>query len=249
MLTLRSPILELANYHIFGRVLYYVPYCSPIHPGRTLTTFGLLSSIVEVLNGMGVAWTANSNLSNTMLNVASALLKASLIIQVVVIAFFLSMVLVFHIRCRRSGVIPRQVSVPIWCLYTSSFLILVRCIYRTVEHFSNDGIGSNANTNPMSWSPIIRYEWYFYVFEAVLMLVVMVLWNVLHPRKFLPENYHVYLARDGVSEVIGDGWKDNRSFLVTVLDPFGFFATRPKEEKPFWELDGIEPNYVMRTKE
>src|SRR4051794_40424114 len=43
-----SPLYELGNYYILGRILYFVPHCSPIHPGRVLTTFAAISSIVEV---------------------------------------------------------------------------------------------------------------------------------------------------------------------------------------------------------
>lgn len=47
------PLYELANYYMLGRILYYVPYHSPIHPGRVLTTFAAISIVVETLNGMG----------------------------------------------------------------------------------------------------------------------------------------------------------------------------------------------------
>ncbi|KAF2150254.1 hypothetical protein K461DRAFT_287839 [Myriangium duriaei CBS 260.36] len=240
------PILELAHYHIFGRVCYYMPYCSPIHPGRTLTTFGALSSIVEILNGIGVAWTANARIESGMRKVALALLQASLIIQIAVIGFFVTMMVVFHLRARRNGVFPRNVQIPLYTLYFTTLLILIRCVYRTVEHFSNDGLGDKANIPYAQWSPLVRYEWFFYVFEASLMITIMYLWNALHPRNYLPENFHIYLARDGVSEVVGPGWTDNRSFFVTLFDPFGFFSNRPKDEKPFWETDGIEPK--MRLK-
>ncbi|GAM82366.1 hypothetical protein ANO11243_003450 [Dothideomycetidae sp. 11243] len=246
LIYMAPPILELANYHIFGRVLYYVPYSAPIHPGRTLTTFGFLSSIVEVLNGIGVAWTANHKLSSGMINVAAALLKASLIVQIVVILLFYSMIITFHVRCHGMGIMPRHIQIPILTLYATSFLVLIRCVYRTIEHFSNDGLGSNSQTNWRNLTPLVRYEWYFYAFEASLMLVVMVAWNVLHPRRFLPENHRIYLARDGVSEVQGPGWTDNRSFFVTLFDPFGCMSNTPANETPFWETDGIQPKWATQ---
>jgi len=42
------PLYELGNYYILGRILYYVPQHSPMHPGRVLTTFAAISGIVEV---------------------------------------------------------------------------------------------------------------------------------------------------------------------------------------------------------
>ena len=55
------PFYELANYIILGRLLYYVPYHSPIHPGRVLITFGAISGIVEALNGNGASYSSNAN--------------------------------------------------------------------------------------------------------------------------------------------------------------------------------------------
>ena len=50
------PLYELSNYFMLSRILYYVPYHSPLHPGRVLTTFGAISMVVEALNGNGAAY-------------------------------------------------------------------------------------------------------------------------------------------------------------------------------------------------
>jgi len=39
------------------------------------------------------------------------------------------------------------------------------------------------------------------------MLANMVLWNIWHPGRFLPEDKRVYLAQDGETEVLGPGWE------------------------------------------
>jgi magnesium-transporting ATPase (P-type) len=227
-------LAELANYHIIGRILYYVPYFAPIHPGRTLTTFGLLSGIVEALNGIGVAWTANLAVKRSMRDVGQALLKASLLLQIVVIALFIVLAVVFHRRCARTAAHGSRVQAPLLTLYISTALILTRCIFRTVEYFSI----SSSYSDLSKVSPILRYEWFFYVFEASLMLANSVLWNVRHPRRYLPEKYNTYLTQDGITELEGSGWKDNRPFLVTAVDPFGLFTKDDPKEKPFWETDG-----------
>lgn len=192
-----------------------------------LTAFGILSTIVEMLNAIGISYIANRSLPDSLNNLGDILMKASLIVQLVVIALFCLLAAVFQRRCCKSGIYPRSVSVPLRTLYISTGLILVRCIYRVVEHFSASAVDAP--------SAIVRYEWFFYVFEASLMLVNAVLWNWWHPRRFLPEASNIYLARDGVSEVEGPGWKDRRSFLVTVLDPFGWFVSSKEKERPFWE--------------
>lgn len=56
-------------------------------------------------------------------------------------------------------------------LYTGSFLIMVRSIFRAVEYLQGfDGY-------------LLRHEAYLYVFDAVLMFLVMVLFNWIHPAE------------------------------------------------------------------
>ena len=88
-------------------------------------------------------------------------------------------------------------------------------------------------------SPTIRYEWYFYVFEALVLAANELMWNIRHPRYYLPEDYHVYLAQDGVTELVGPGWRDERMFLLTTLDPFGCFDGKKRKQPPFWETNGF----------
>ncbi|KAE8153108.1 RTA1 like protein-domain-containing protein [Aspergillus avenaceus] len=237
LIYMSPPLLELANYHILGRILYYVPYHSPIHPGRVLTTFGMLSALVEVLNAIGVSYIANPNLPDSTVELGHILMKASLIAQVVVVTIFCLLAGLFQHRCYRSGIRNRSIPVPLLTLYMSTFLIFVRCIYRIVEHFGASTVHSSQLDDLSELSPILRHEWFFYVFEASLMLLNTLLWNALHPRRFLPERSNIYLAQDGETELKGPGWKDHRPFLMTFLDPFGWLD-KDKKERPFWENNG-----------
>jgi hypothetical protein len=248
------PILELANYHVLGRILYYVPYNAPLHPGRTLTTFGFMSAIVEVMNAIGVSYTANRSLKPSLQDLGHILMKTSLIVQVVVITIFCGIAGLFHRRCVRGGVASRSVKGPLWTLYASMLLILIRTIYRIVDHFAISKIPTkvDGDWDPKSLSPMLRWEWYFYTFEASLMLINTFLWNVRHPRFYLPEDYHVYLAQDGRTEIKGPGWESNRPWFITFLDPFDFIGImqmcmgKDKQhlgangEKPFWETNGFQ---------
>ena len=110
-----SPILELANYHILGRTFYYIPYISPLHPGRVLTTLGSLSAAVEALNALGVAYFATGATSTTArgrdnYTLGQSLLRASLALQLAVIVLFYTLAGVFHARCARAGVLKANVS-------------------------------------------------------------------------------------------------------------------------------------------
>jgi hypothetical protein len=251
-LTLFSPLLELANYHVLGRILFYVPYSAPLHPGRTLTTFGFVSMIVEVLNALGVTYLANPNVGEQKLRLGDILMKASLIVQVVVIALFCAVAGLFHRRCTKAGITSRNIQRPLLTLYVSMALILGRTIYRTVEHFGASHIPPYPppGWDPNSLSPIVRYEWFFYVFDASLMLINTIVWNINHPRHYLPEDYHIYLAQDGKTELMGPGWEDDVPWFITFLDPFGITAaiisSKTKKDKPFWENNGFGDSRVTK---
>ncbi|RAL64608.1 hypothetical protein DID88_001641 [Monilinia fructigena] len=100
------PIYELVNYFILSRILYYVPYHSPLHPGRVLTTFGALSAVVEAFNGHGASRVANSSLSESAQDTGRSLLKAALSLQLGVLGAFVFLAAYFHLQCRRHSLLP-----------------------------------------------------------------------------------------------------------------------------------------------
>lgn len=233
------PLLELQNYHILGRVLYYVPYHSPLHPGRVLTTFGFVSMIIESLNGWGASYSANQSLSHSQMAAGHALIKTSLILQLAVISCFVILASFFHRRCRKAGAMNGRLRNSMMTLYVSTGLILARTIFRTIEYF---GIAeyrfTDPDFDPQSMSPLIRYEVYFYIFEGSLMLINSYLFNFRHPRRYLPRSNKTYLAQDGVTEVEGPGFKDPRPFWQTLVDPFdlvGLFKGNSSQADKFWE--------------
>jgi hypothetical protein len=220
--------------------LYYVPYHAPIHPGRVLTTFGFISAIVEALNGWGASLSANQSLSNDSIETGHALIKASLLVQIVVIVCFVVLAVAFHRSCIKTGQRDRRVLSPLITLYISMTLIMIRTIYRTVEYFGVASINfHDPDLDHTDLSPLIRHEWYFYVFEASLMLANSILWNMRHPRRYLPENNKIYLSVDGITEVEGPGYRDPRPFWQTLVDPFNIAALlawdKGASRGKFWE--------------
>jgi len=212
-----------------------------MHPLRVLSTFGTLSCLVEVVNAIGISYMANRALPERLLKLGEILLKASLVSQVVVIALFFLLASIFHRRCHHGGVLTPKVKTPLFILYTSMFLLLARTVYRVAEHFSNPPVSMffSPTFDPMTLSPATRYEWFFYVFEAFVMLVNMAAWNIWHPRQFLPRDKRVYLAQDGQTEVQGPGWKDEHFWDITCFDPLGIEDTSGRGGKPFWEDSGF----------
>ncbi|KAF5534047.1 Rtm1p [Fusarium phyllophilum] len=238
------PLLELQNYRILGRILYYVPYNSPIHPGRVLTTFGFISGIVEALNGWGASYSANQSLTDSEIEIGHALIKTSLLLQIVVAMLFIALAVTFHRRCVVAGITNERLNKPLWTLYISMTLILARTIYRIVEYFSVAELRYGPGFDPATISPVVRYEWFFYVFEAALMLCNLVMFNGRHPRRYLPKNNKIYLSPDGVTEIEGPGYKDPRKLWQTLIDPFdiqGLVTGRGRDTDKFWETGHGRP--------
>lgn len=196
-----------------------------IHPGRVISTFVGLDAVVEILTGNGASKLANFDASPGEINAGKGLVRASLLLQIVLFALFVSLVVIFHIRLVKATVMTAKLRNVLALLYASSALILIRNIYRCIEVWQ--GYAGYLQT----------YEAFFYVFDAGLMLVNSIMLNVWHPARFLPRSNKVYLARDGVTELEGPGWVDKRPWWVSALDPFdlnGLIKGKDKETA-FWE--------------
>ncbi|KAI0377604.1 hypothetical protein F5Y04DRAFT_291670 [Hypomontagnella monticulosa] len=197
------PLLSLADYEILGRVFHYVPYLSPMDPARVLSTFGFLSLIIEGVNGVAASLIANPE---TNPQIGTGLMWTALVLQFIIIISFLALAGRFHWRCAQAGLArARAIRRPLIMMYVSVTLILVRTIYRGVEH---------------SVAAVASIEWPFCVFEASLMLINMYMFNIWHPGRYMPVDIRTYLARDGVTELKAPERHDNRLVILKVLDPF-----------------------------
>ncbi|KAM6525692.1 Lipid-translocating exporter-like protein rta1 [Fusarium falciforme] len=231
------PLLELANYHVLGRIFYYVPYCAPIAPGKVLATFGGLMGLVEFLNSLGVSLSANTSSTPEKQALGSHLTIAAISLQLIIIIIFVYLAYLFQRHCSKANVQATAVKTLLTTLYMSMALILVRCIYRLVEHTGNTKVDIDDVDSLMTLSLILRYEVFFYIFEAVLMLINSILWNIWHPGRFLPKDYHVYLSQDG-TEVEGEEDSDNRPLLAKAGNvlTFGIFWRKKEQTQRFHQL-------------
>lgn len=229
------PVYSGADYFILGRALFYIPYLSPLHPGRVFTTFIGLDIIVEAFAGNGAALATNHSLPAHRREIGYDLIKASLILQLILFAAFVGILAIFHVRARRAGVVNHKLKVIIYTMYGSCTLIFTRNLFRTVAFFSPWDSYTNST------------EWLFWVWEVAPMVINTVALNIWPPAKYLPFDNKVYLARDGKTELQGPGWEDRRHFLLTLFDPFdiGGLIRGEDSKNRFWEKDGIEP---VRTK-
>lgn len=220
-----------ANCFILGRVLYYIPWLSPMHPGRVVSTFIGIDVLIEVLAGNGAAISSNMGNSASKQKLGVDLVKASLLLQLVLFVMLVSVVAIFQYRCSKAGIFKRNVRTILITLYVSCVLIFIRNIFRVVEFFQGWGQGVN------------RHEAYFWCFEVIPMFINTTLMNVLPPASNVPSSYKTYLARDGQTELRGPGWVDKRNFVLTIVDPFDIGGLIKGHDKKtmFWEEDGIEP--------
>lgn len=213
-----------------------------------MRTFGGIMMVVEALNAVGVALAANPSSQATTQSLGKYLTIAAMAIQVVVILSFVALASAFHVRLNSAAAASDEmraavgrrgraaVMTPLRTLYASMALILVRCVYRLVEHANHKTVRLRDLEAMRRLSPLMRYEWYFYVFEASLMLVNSVLWNVWHPGRHLPASYQVHLAQDG-TEVHGDEKSDERPLLKKAGNVLTFgMLWRRKEVRDFQEL-------------
>ncbi|KAG8418970.1 hypothetical protein J3459_011830 [Metarhizium acridum] len=149
---------------------------------------------------------------------------------------------IFHGRCRRSNLHVKAVSTTLVVLYISMALILVRCIYRLVEHVGNTTVDISDLELLEALSPLLRYEVYFYIFEASVMLINSVIWNIWHPGRSLPRSSNVHLSPDGETEVTDREDVDDRSLLAKVacILTFGILFRKRTKSAPFHELDDYQ---------
>ena len=107
---------------------------------------------------------------------ARCIILSGLAIQLISFGFFMVVTMRFFARVRKQ---PTQASnspdIPwvrqIIALFTASILIFIRSVFRVVEYVQGeDGY-------------IFRHEIYLYIFDAALMLAVVLLFNVIHPSE------------------------------------------------------------------
>ncbi|KAJ4369638.1 hypothetical protein N0V83_005400 [Neocucurbitaria cava] len=220
------PVYALINYLILSRILYYIPYLAPMHPGRVATTFVGLDGVCEILIGNGAWRMANSSMTDAQRKVGANMVKASLCLQAALFGAFGLLAAQFHHRANKAGVLKKDLKVLLCVMYVSATIVTIRCIYRLVEYIEG-------------WdSSIYQNEVYFWIFEASIMFINTALLNMWHPGKRLPKSNSVFLARDGVTERRGPGWEDDRPWIVTMFDPFDLWGLVKGNDKKmqFWDM-------------
>lgn len=135
----------------------------------------------DVLSFLVQGGAAGLMASGNNARLGSNIVVVGLVIQLVMLCLFITTSMVFQIRMAR---LPTAESFDdrirwkrhLYVLYAASLLVLARSIFRVVEYVQ----GAEGYS--------LTHEWTLYVFDAVLMLAVMIIWGIWHPgglREFL----------------------------------------------------------------
>lgn len=244
LVILGPPLYAAAEYFILGRLMAYLPYHAPLHPGRVVSTFAMLSVVVEALTANGAANSAGSGRTPEQVKAGLTCLKAALILQCVIEIGFFSLVALVEHRCRKSGNFPRRIRPVFYVLYTTSLMVLVRCIVRAIEGFEMSACSTNGNDDEHYCGAVSTHEAFLWVFEIANITLFVIALAVFHPGKYLPRSSKIFLdPKDGTTERLGPGFSkgaDKRPLLATILDPFNLWSmvtNRKQEQDRFWLND------------
>ncbi|KAE8396156.1 RTA1 like protein-domain-containing protein [Aspergillus alliaceus] len=179
LLLLLAPALFAASiYMMLGRIVMLLDaerLC--IFKKKWLTKFFVAGDIISfTVQAAGGGVMASGSLD--AVHNGEKIVIAGLAIQIAFFGFFIFTSATFHRRVRK---LPTERSLELatsWrkhihVLYAANILIMIRSVFRLIEY----AMGNNGY--------LLRHEAFLYVFDALLMLVVMALFNLVHPSDLL----------------------------------------------------------------
>lgn len=132
---------------------------------KTFVTGDIISFLVQ---GSGAGLMAMNGMADT----AKGIVIGGLMVQIIVFGLFIITSVVFGRRMRQSPTLEGdqgEWKKHLQALYTVSALIMVRSVFRVIEYaMGNKGY-------------LLANEWPMFVFDAVPMVAVMVVWGVWYP--------------------------------------------------------------------
>ncbi|KAL0257695.1 hypothetical protein SLS55_006858 [Diplodia seriata] len=191
LLLLIAPAFSAASiYMVLGRIILSVDGERHALIGKKwLTKVFVMGDVISLLaQSGGGGYMAMGTLA--AMHTGEKIVVFGLFVQLLFFGFFVAVSSLFYARMRREmRTAGRGAGMPgvAWrrhfaVLMAASLAIFVRSVFRVVEYVSgNDGF-------------LLKHEVFLYVFDACLMLAVMVLFNVVHPS--------------GITEKLGGGYAD-----------------------------------------
>ncbi|KAL4761375.1 RTA1 domain-containing protein [Aspergillus foveolatus] len=174
---LLAPALLAASVYMFlGRIILMLQAEShALLRRKWLTKIFVTGDVLSfLLQGAGGGIQSSGNLEN--MKTGEHIIVVGLFVQIFFFGFFILTASHFYWKIKKYP-IPRSCTPDIpWSkhlhvLYLASFLIMVRSIFRLAEYLQ----GNNGY--------LLHHEIFLYVFDALLMLITMVVFNIVHPQE------------------------------------------------------------------
>ncbi|KAL4866015.1 hypothetical protein BDV12DRAFT_187731 [Aspergillus spectabilis] len=182
---LLGPVLFAASIYMFlARLIRSVgaEKYSLIRVTRLTKTFVAGDIISFLVQGSGAGMMAMDGMADT----AKGIVIGGLMVQIFVFGFFMITSMVFERRMRRVPTASEEAWKPhLYPLYAVSVLIMVRSLFRVIEY----AMGQKGY--------LLANEWPMYVFDAILMWAVMVIWGYWHPGTIRQETQGAQLLSMG----------------------------------------------------
>lgn len=230
-----SAVCAAANYFILGRTLYYIPWASSVNPRRTTQIFIFLDWLIAILVTPGLVKVYDDDAGER--RVGTILVELSQVMQGVLYVGYIAILAIWDRRTMKPNAQKRLPRRYVSALYACAMLIIVRCVYRCVEYAE---------------AGIVRHEAYFYAPDALPILAMVLLLSLQHPGKFFSQDSSMYVQTDGVTELVGPGWSDERRWYWVLLDPLGLadYFRADKNSLKFWDVprDGMVEENGHRDK-
>ncbi|CEI65955.1 hypothetical protein FVEN_g4629 [Fusarium venenatum] len=179
LLLLGPALLAASIYMVLGRLIRLLDagqlsVISPKWLTKVFVTGDVLSFLAQSAGG-GMLATAKDK---DAVKKGENIIVGGLIIQILFFGFFMVVTLIFHVRINRN---PTQKSLEIvtpwkkllFVLYAASLSILVRSVFRVAEYV----MGKD--------SALQSQEFWIYIFDALLMSLVVVSLNWFHPSRVI----------------------------------------------------------------
>lgn len=184
MIVLAPGIMAAACYMAVGRIILWVTpeshrnFRSLWVPARFITpTFVVFDILAFAIQLLGASILASADVTDTArANKGSHIVQVGLAVQLVCFGFFsfVAARFVFVSRQFRESWPSGDWFRLLYAINIACFIILVRSLYRMGD-FSG---GTRGYTK--------THEWPFWVFDSLLILLVLALFNVIHPADYIP---------------------------------------------------------------
>ncbi|OQD95511.1 hypothetical protein PENSOL_c020G07133 [Penicillium solitum] len=184
LFVLLAPSLFAASiYMILGRIIRLLDGDSKsLIRATRLTKIFVLGDVLAFFMQSGGGGIMSSAKSASSLKLGEDVIIVGLIVQIIFFGFFIVVSVIFHKRMAGDPTSAAMATSVDWhrymlVLYFASALIMIRCLYRVIEYIQG------------STGFLQSHEYFAYIFDAALMLLVTIIFLVFHPSQIISEGH------------------------------------------------------------